>query len=726
MNRTLVALVLAASPALAAQPPLTVERIFSDPPPEGLLPAQVHWLPDGARFSFLEWVGEGKDASRTLWIEDAASGSRTKLLAESELAPIGEGEKAVRLTLAGYQFSPDGGSVLASGGGDLFLIELPGKQVRRLTASAGEEEVAEFSPDGRWVSFVRDNDLYALELASGREVRLSQGGDANHINGKLDWVYEEELAGRKPIGYAWSPDSRSIAYITLDETRVPRYPIVDPLVAHPVPEEQQYPLPGDPLPAVGLSIVQLAPGADGRLARRDERFEGDDAAMLPRFGWYPDGSAVWYEKLNRAQTRLELVREEATTGATRIILTETDPAWINLHDDQHFLPDGRFLWWSEQDGFGHLYLYDRAGAARRLTGGRWEVTRLARLDEAKGTVDFLATREGPLQRQLYRVRLDGSGLERLTRDDGTHAIDVAPGGRFMLDTYSRALQPPALRVLDADGRVLRAVAPIQPPTVDFRALADIEFTTVRTADGTTLQASLLKPAGFDPHRRYPVVVYVYGGPHAQVVSDAWGRSMAMFHAYLASRGFLVFSLDNRGSAARGREFERALLRRLGKTELDDQLAGVAYLKTLPYVDPERIGIWGWSYGGFMTCYALTNAPGVFKAGAAVAPVTDWHFYDSIYTERYLKLPAENEAGYRDSSPVNQAEKLGAALLLVHGSGDDNVHWSNTLSFVDRLYKAGKAYDLQVYPNLKHPIDSKAAHIHLYRRIAEHFERTLRP
>ncbi len=725
MRRALSVLVLIAAPLAGGQKPLTIDRMMADPPLEGTLPREVHWLPDGGRFSFLETRGEGKGATSTLWVEDAATGARTKVVAEPELQTFGEGKAAVRPRLAGYQWSPAADAALLGGGGDLFVLTLPGKQVRRLTATAGEEEVAEFSPDGRRVSFVREGDLYVIDLGSGRETRLTSTGSADRINGKLDWVYEEELAGRKPIGYVWSPDSRWIAYLTLDETGVPQYPIVDRLPPHPATAQQRYPQPGDTNPTVGLSVIEVEAKAGAR-AHRDHAWSGGNAAYVPRFGWTPDSRAFWYELLDRAQQRLEMVREDVATGDAATAFVENDAAWINLHDEQHFFADGRLLWSTESGGYEHLVVYAADGTSRPVTNGAWEVTGVPAVDEAHGWIYFTSTEAGPLERQLYRVRPDGSGFARLTTQPGTHTADVGPGARFILDTYSTASRPPEMRVLDGEGRLLRSVVPVVPSSLDEFALGPTEFVTLRGPNGTMLYGSLLKPAGFDPARKYPVVVYVYGGPHAQVVRDAWGRQTALFHQALAARGFLVFSVDNRGSAARGRDFERALLGRLGKVELEDQLAGVAYLKTLPYVDGSRIGIWGWSYGGFMTCYALTNAPDVFRAGAAVAPVTDWRLYDSIYTERYLKLPADNEAGYRDSSPVNQADRLAGALLLIHGTGDDNVHWGNTLAFVDRLYRAGRPYDLQLYPNKNHGILGKDARTHLYARIAAHFERWLTP
>ncbi len=725
MRRLASVLVLSAAPLLAGGGALTVERICADPPLDGVLPAEVQWLPGGARFAFIAKPGSGADAPASLWVEDAATGARRALLDDDTLPSFGAGKDAVKPRLAGYRLAPDGGTALLVGGGDLFLVKLADRRVRRLTATPAAEELGEFSPDGRWVSFVRDNDLYATELASGAETRLTDTGSDERRNGKLDWVYEEELAGRKPIGYAWSPDSHWIAYLTLDDGKVPRYPIEDRLQVHPKTEWQHYPQPGDPNPVVGVSVVRVD-GAPGARVRRDRVWSGGNAEYVPRFGWTPDSRSVWYELLDRPQRRLEMVREDVATGTTVTLFAERDDAWINLHDEQRFFADGRLLWSTEAGGYRHLVMIAADGTQRPITSGPWEVTSVDGVDERAGWIDFTATAAGPLERQLYRVRPDGSGFARLTREAGTHSADVAPGGAFILDTFSTVSRPPELRVLSGDGRVLRTVQPVQAPLLDGFALGRTEFLTVKAGDGTTLYASLLEPAGFDATKKYPVVVYVYGGPHAQVVRDAWGKQIALFHQVLAARGILVFSLDNRGSAARGREFERALLGRFGKVELGDQLAGVAYLKTLPYVDPDRIGIWGWSYGGFMTCYALTNAPGVFAAGAAVAPVTDWRLYDSIYTERYLGLPAENGGGYAASSPVNRAADLAGALLIIHGTGDDNVHWGNTLEFVDRLYKAGKPYDLQVYPNKTHSILGREARTHLFLRIAAHFERWLAP
>ncbi len=718
---------LSASAPGAGGKELTLERIFADPPLGGTVAEGVAWAPDGSRVALIERAGTERDAPGTLVAIVAATGAKTTLLAEKDLPAFGAGDAAVKPSLRGYRWAPDGKALLLTGGADLFLFDLASSAVRRLTDSPAAEEDPKFSPDGRFLAFVRDHDLYALELASGREIRLSTDGGDNRINAQWDWLYGEELAGPGTPAYVWSPDSRAIAYVSLDQTPVPRYPLIDEMSVQPVVTSSPYPKAGDPNPIPSLRVVSVVPEPDGRALAHELKWPNGETYLV-RVGWTPNGNAAWYQVIDRLQTRLQLTLLDRATGVSTPLLVETDAAWINLHDDLRFLADGRFLWSSERDGNRHLCLHDAAGRPiRQLTSGPWNVSAVVGLDEAAGTVFFVGKQKNVLELQLYRVQLDGSGFKRLTEEKGTHYVtEMAPGNRFAVDSFSAALVPPSTYLIDAAGRRKATLIDNgKAPWFEY-AIGTQEFLTLKAKDGTTLHASLLKPADFDPAKKYPVVVYVYGGPGPQVVSDAWARSYTMFHSYLAGRGTLVFSIDNRGSGGRERAFERALLKRFGKIELEDQLVGVEYLKSLPFVDGERIGIWGWSYGGYMTTYALTNAPGVFKVGAAVAPVTNWLLYDSAYTERYLKLPSGNPDGYRDSSSVNQADKLGGALLLIHGTSDDNVHVQNTLQLAEKLYLAGKPYDLQLYPNKNHGIPGNPARLHLHRRIAEQLERYLRP
>ncbi len=723
MRRLAALLVLLAVPALAGEEVLTVERLFADPPLGGRLPTEYTWLPGGTSFSYLERTGPGRDAQATLWIEDAATGAREAFLTDDDLKPFADKDGGVKPRLAGSTWSPDGTALLLDGGADLFLVERAGKRVRRLTTSAAKEEVPAFSPDGTRLAFVRDNDLVVLELATGKESRLTADGSADRLNGRLDWVYQEEIAGRDARAFEWSPSSDRIAFLTLDESRVPRFPHVDLAKNHPTVDEQRYPRAGDPNPTWTLSVVAVQPAAAGDHPRWSYARGGEGAEYLVRFGWLPTGGAAWYQVLDRDQTRLELVRWDVAAGATATLLVEHDAAWINLHDDLHFFPDGSFLWSSERSGFRHLALHGADGTlVRPVTAGDWELTQVDEVDEKGASVVFTSPGTDVLERHVFRVGLDGSGLRRLTREPGSHRAVVAPGGRWVIDTWSRATQPGRVRLLDGNGTLVRVLVANEHPEIEKYRTSQPEFFTVTGPTGVALNAYVIKPVPFDPKKRYPVIVPVYGGPHSQAVTDAWGRSQ--FNQLLASRGFVVFAIDNRGTAGRGRDFERALLRRFGKVELEDHLAGVAWLKKQPWVDGARIGIWGGSYGGFMTCYALFNAPEAFAAGAAVASVTDWQLYDSVYTERYLKQPKDNPDGYRDSSPVNQADKLAGKLLLVHGTADDNVHWHNTVMLTDKLVKAGKPYELLLYSGATHRVYRPDQRTDEYRRVLEFFEKTL--
>lgn len=727
MRRLLSLLVMVSAPLVAGQEPLTLDRIFSDPPLEGTLPREVRWLPVGRSFSFLEKTGYGKEATTTLWVEDADTGSREAVVNDSDLATFGEGEGKIRPRLEGYQWSPKGEALLLSGGGELFILERRSRKTRRLTSTPAEEELARFSPDGRRIAFVRDNDIYVLDLASDKEMRITSDGSPVRYNGKLDWVYAEEISERSALGYAWSPDSRAIAYITLDESKVRSFPQVNLLLLEPTVEEQRYPRPGDPNPVATLTVANVA-DSSGLVNRQTLSWATPNAEYLPRFGWLPERQGAWFELLNRAQTRLELVRLDTATGTATTLLVEEDPAWVNLSDDLRFFKDGSFLWSSERSGYRHLYLYSSGGQSlRQLTGGDWEVTGVEEADGEGGWVYYTSTQAGPLGRNLYRVRVNGKGAsEPITRGHGTHRANVAPGGRYVVDSHSDLIRPASMSLLDSRGRLVRVLAANDHPPLESYRTRKPEIVEVVGPDGRKLYGSLLKPIEFDPAKRYPVIVYVYGGPGTQTVQEVWGSRYALVGQVLAGTGFVVFSLDGRGTPARGRDFERTLLRRMGKNELEDQLAGVEWLKKQPYVDGQRIGIWGGSYGGFMTCYAMTNAPDVFRAGVAIASVTDWRLYDSVYTERYLKLPAENAEGYRDSSPVNQADKLKGALLLMHGTTDDNVHWHNTLIFADRLVGAGKQYELQLYTGATHRSYRNDQRLDEFARLVEFFERHLKP
>jgi dipeptidyl-peptidase-4 len=728
-----LALLPCLAPAAALEK-LTVERVNSDPPLAGPLPTRFQWRPDGKRVTFLRPAGE----TTSLFALDVTKGDETLLLDGARL--VLPGEKPRTLPLATASWLPDGQTLLVPALGDIFTVDVRTGAIRTLVATPEAEEYAEASPDGRRVAFVRKSNLYVVEIQSARVTRLTQGGSDTLLNGKLDWVYEEELASRSGQAFVWSPDSKAIAYLQLDQTRVPTFPIVDFLPVRNEVAWQRYPKAGAPNAVVRLGVVGLE--RDGSAGpERLVSFDPDDVYILPQLGWTPDSQNVAFQHLNRAQSELELrllpipATPREPLGTPRTVLTERSEAWVNTFGPPRFLKDGRrFLWLSERDGFAHLYLCDVAGPCRAVTQGPWMVDGRASftgpgpgfvLDERSGFVYFTATEKDPRERHLYRVRLDGTGRTRLTREDGTHLTVVAPDGRFYADTWSDVATPPCVWVTSQDGTKRFTVeANPNPPILAFER-GRLEWVELKAADGQALYGSLLKPEDFDPARTYPVVVSVYGGPHVQKVTNDW-QHVSPSDSLLASRGFLVFKLDNRGTAARGTAFEFPLHRDMGKVELQDQLVGIEHLKSLPYVDPARIGITGWSYGGYMTLYALVNAPSVFKAGVAGAPVTDWKHYDTIYTERYMGTPESNPKGYETSSPLQKAGALEAELLLIHGASDDNVHLANTLAFVAALVKAGKPYSLQVHPRQLHGFLAKEDKIARDRAILAHFERTLGP
>jgi dipeptidyl-peptidase 4 len=713
---------LAASPARAQKKKLSLEDLTADPPLSGRVATGLAWLPSGTHFSFIVRKGSGEDPPSDLVVEDAKTGTRRTVIKAEGLALPEEPEQEIaagvqkqpprseaaagtprgpcrarRVSLEGYRWSPDGGSLLLCGDSDLWLYRVAEGRLERLTHDKEIEEFPMFSPDGRRVAFVRKNDLYLLDLESKTESRLTSDGGEHVFNGRLDWVYEEELASRTGRAYEWAPDSSSLAYLHLDESRVDSYPIVDFLKVPAAVTFQRYPKSGTANSTVSFRVV----GTDGS-DRGHVEPEGD-VYIEPAFSWTRDSRSVCYRVLNRAQDRQEVRLLSVGSSASRTLFVEEDPYWLNVTEPPKFLKDGRYLWKSERSGFMHLYVGNVSGGAddspRAITSGRWMVDRVAGVDEAKKLVYFTATEESPRRRAVYRVSLDGKGFAKLPLPPGTHAADLSPDGLYLLDTFSSISTPPVVTLLDAAGKSLRVVDRPENRLSGFE-LATSQEMEVRADDGATLLARLVKPSDFDASKKYPVIVYLYGGPHGQVVRDSWGAT-SLFDHYMASRGFLVWSLDNRGSWGRGHAWETALFKETGKKELADQLAGVKYLNSLPFVDPVRVGIWGWSYGGYMTLYALTNAPEVWKCGIAGAPVTHWKFYDTIYTERYMRTPKENPRGYEASAPLSKAKDLKARLLLIHGTADDNVHMQNTLAFVDALTKASRPYQLEIQPGQKH-------------------------
>jgi dipeptidyl-peptidase-4 len=702
---------------------LTVERIYSQPSLSGRLTRGLVWTSDGKQLSHFETKGSGKDAKTELWVMDAANGERRLLVAADKLESIlpADTSKPTQATGLGrrapsqYQWAPDDAGILFQGATALAWFDLKSQAGRTLVSGKAAIADPKISPDGRYVSFIRDHNVWLVNLADGQERAITQGGTEEIRKGELDWVYPEELEIK--TAYWWAPDSSAIAYLEMDERKVSQYPMVDFSSPSGEAEMERYPTAGGANPVVRVFVASLN---GGELRVMDTGAETD--MYVPRVSWLTDSKRLAIQRLNRTQTTLDLLIADATTGKTRAALSENDANWINVSDDLYFLKDGkRFLWSSERSGYRHLYLYDLEGKQlAQITKGEWEVTSLDAVDEAKSLVYFTATEKSPLERHLYRVALDGTGFTRLTKDEGTHTAVLAANAAAFYDTYSSAATPPRQDLYRADGSHIATFNENKIVELADYRLSPMEFLTVKSRDGIQLSASVIKPPDFNPQKKYPVLVYTYGGPHAQVVRNAWGGANFLWHELMAQKGYIVFSVDNRGSTGRGHAFETPLHFRLGAQELSDQRDGVQYLKSLPYVDANRIGIWGWSYGGHMTLHAMFEAGDDFKVGFAGGPVTDWRYYDSIYTERYLGLPQKNEKGYQDSSPVKYAAQLKGKLLIAHGTGDDNVHFANTLSVINGLIEAGKYVEVLAFPGRGHGVSDPPARRVLMQRVTQFF------
>ena len=726
-------------PLHAQQSPLTVERIYSAPSLSGETLRDTMWSPDGKMLTYLGSDTDG--GGPAIWAVDSATGDRHVLVDAAHLRDVllpaasrGQQTGLGRITPPRYLWAPDSRALLFISARELFWYELAGK-ARQLVAAprnatrgnaAGDAAIdegiddAKISPDGRWVSFLRGHDLWVVNVAGGEPRQLTTSGTEDVRNAELDWVYPEELDLH--TAYWWSPDSAKIAFLQLDERAVEKYPLPDALSYQGAMIDERYPVAGSANPVARVGVVSITGGSEAKWMDTG----ADASALLARIAWLSDSKRLAIERLNREQNQLELLFADAASGAARTVLTEKDKYWINLNDDLHFLADGRrFLWSSERSGFRHLYLYDLEGRQlAQITHGDWEVESVARVDEKKSQVYFTSTKQSAIERHFYRVELTGGDPVQLTRGHGTHEANLSPDSAHFLDTYSNASQPAQQTLFHADGSSVRVLAENKVPELADYHLQPPEFLTVSGADGTPLDAEIIKPPNFDATKKYPVIVHLYGGPQAQEVRDAWAGSTYLWHQLMAQKGFVIFVLDNRGTNGRGHAFETPIYHHFGQVELADQLAGVAWLKRQTFVDPARIGIWGWSYGGYMTCVAMLQGGGVFKAGFAGAPVTDWRQYDTIYTERYMGTPQENPEGYRDSSPVNFAAKLQGKLLIVHATGDDNVHFANTVELAEKLVEAEKYAEYQIYAGRGHGISDSAARIHIFNRVTQFFVENL--
>ena len=591
-----------------------------------------------------------------------------------------------------------------------YIVDLASKKVEPLFNKEAKEMLAEFSPDGSKVAFVYENNLYLKELASGVVTQITTDGSKNGIiNGSTDWVYEEEFSLTK--AFEWSPSGTKIAYLKFDESAVKDFTMdYYNNGIYPEPYTFKYPKAGEDNSKLSLHIYQLSD-------KKTLEVNKGPFEYCPRMKWTADDNKLVYLMLNRHQNHLIYASAEWTADGLKgaIIHQDQSEQYVDVDDNLIFLADGEtFLRTSEKDGYNHIYQVGFDGSVSQMTSGEWDVVELKGIDENKGVIYYVSAEEGAIYKTLYSISLDGSKKEKLSKLKGDNSPEFSTGMKYYINYYSNANQPYRISVHDAKGKEIDVLVDNKKLTgvlKDYK-LAQKEFITINGVEGP-LNAFVIKPADFDPSKKYPVYFNIYNGPGHNTVTDSWGGSNFLYHQLLAQKGYIIISVDTRGTMYRGAKFKKSTYLQLGKLETEDMIAVAKEVQKWDYVDPERIGIMGWSYGGYMTSLCMTKGADVFKMGIAVAPVTNWKWYDNIYTERFMRTPSENNDGYEDNSPINHVKLMKGKYLLIHGSGDDNVHVQNSMEMVDALVKNNIDFDMFIYTNKNHGIYGGFTRLHLY-------------
>lgn len=720
--------------AQASAEKLTLDRLHSDPSLSGPGVRSLKVSPDGARVTFLRGR-EDNQFQLDLWEFNLKDKSTHRLVDSKILVPdenLSAAEKARRerertASLKGilsYSWSPDGKQLLVPIAGNLYLIDASKPDAARMVAS-GNVLDPKISPKGRYVSFVRDQNLYVIDLSTGKEKQLTTDGKDTVHNGEAEFVAQEEMG--QTSGYYWAPDDSAIAYKRYDEAPVPVARRFEIFADRTDVVEQRYPAAGDPNALVSLHIVSPVTGEI-----RNVDLGSNPDIYLVRADWSGNAKSLLFQRQSRDQKKLELIAVDAATLAQRVLVTETSPTWVSIFDDLRFLSGDRFIWSSERTGRKHLYLYDMSGKLQHaISSGEWGIDRVLAVDEKSGRVFVQSNRDAVVDSQTYALKLDGSTAgkpARITQGDGWHDAAFARNGEVFVDTYSNPDLPPQVSIRRPDGSMVswlerNELNASHPYGKYLDAHLKTEYGTLKSKDGQTLYYSMIKPSGFSVMKKYPVYLSTYGGPHSQHVARRWGN---LFDQYMAQQGFIVWRLDNRGSSRRERAFTDANYHNLGKVEVEDQLTGIEWLGQQSYVDAKRIGVFGWSYGGFMTLRLLAQASDKIAMGVSVAPVTDWALYDTHYTEQFMGTPKENPQGYVTAGVYSHLDGLKSPLLLIHGMADDNVFFTNTTRMIDALVKRNVHFELMTYPGAKHGISGRGPQRHVYGYIEAFFKKNLKP
>jgi len=723
---------LAATPAMAER--LTLDRIYGEASLAGASVRNLRVSPDGERVTFLR--PRADDQYRLdLWEYNTKSKATARLVDSQKLVPNEElsleekarRERARTAGLSGilnYFWSPDGKQLLVPIGGDLYLVDAAKPEAARKVAS-GNVIDPKISPRGRYVSFVRNQNLVVIDLKTGAERQLTLDGKGTVHNGEAEFIAQEEMD--QHTGYYWAPDDSQIAYRRYDDAPVPVVRRFEIFADRTEVIDQHYPAAGDPNVAIELMVVNPATGEQRKID-----LGADKDIYLVRADFSADAKTLVYQRQTRDQKRLDLVAVDVASLNQRPLFSESSPTWVEVNNDLRFLKNRQaFIWASERSGRKHLYLYGLDGKLLHpISRGEWGVDNILAVDEGAGKVYISSNREAVIDKQTYALSLDGRSADkpaRITQGDGWHEASFAGNGKLFVDTYSNPSTPPQVSIRRADGSMVEWIEKNElnanhPYTRHLDAHLPTEYGTLKAADGQTLHYSIIKPAGFDANKRYPVFLFTYGGPHSQRVTRAWGN---YFDQYMAQQGFVVFRLDNRGSGRRERQFTDVLHNNLGKHEVEDQVAGIDWLAKQSFVDPKRVGVFGWSYGGFMTLRLLSAASDKIAMGVSVAPVTDWALYDTHYTERYVGgTPKGDPEAYKRSGVFAHLDGMTSNLLLIHGMADDNVLFSNTTLLIDELVKRNVQFDLMTYPGAKHGMSGRTNQRHVYGLIESYFKKQL--
>ncbi|RLD55850.1 MAG: S9 family peptidase [Bacteroidetes bacterium] len=693
----------------------TLENVFQSPQFYARSVYGIVPLNDGNSYCMLQ--------ADSILVYDYKTGEKTAtIVTKDKLIPEGD---TIPISMRGFDLSNDESKILFStkveqiyrhsSKAEFYIYDREIEELQRLSSN-GKQRLADFSPDASKVAFIRDNNLFVKDLITGYETPVTRDGKVNSIiYGTTDWVYEEEFGFTK--AFFWSPDGNKIAYYRFDESNVKEYQLAQWGDLYPEYYKYKYPKAGEDNSIVSIHVYDIATGETSAI---DTGTETD--IYIPRIKWTNDSNKLSIQWMNRLQNELKILVADINEEDITPIYIETNKYYIDITDNLTFLKDNeRFIFTNETNGYHHIYMYKMDGSLiGQITQGKWDVTNIYGIDEEREIIYYGSSESSPLNRDFYQIGFDGKGKKLLSTKEGDNRIQFSKKYNYYINTFSDASTPTNVTVNSSKGKMIRVLKDNSYllDTLKNYTYSSREFFSFTTTEGINLNGWMIKPYDFDPTKKYPVLMYVYGGPGSQTVRNNWGGGN-LWYQMLSSKGIVIVSVDNRGTGARGEEFKKMTYMELGKYETEDQIEAAKYLASLDYIDKDRIGIWGWSYGGYMSTSCLTKGADYFSMGVAVAPVTNWRYYDNIYTERFMRTPQENPDGYDENSPINHVDNLKGKFLLIHGTADDNVHIQNSVDLITALVAANKQFDMQFYPNSNHGIyTGRNTRIHLYKRITD--------